>query len=182
MVVGFPVAEFGSVAGYNRRNLGAGWLATQVFYQIKIIPICIATAATIPCMEVADLYRFLKPLHIVLVLASGALFGARGFAVLSGRRWGMAPRVRYLSYGVDTLLLLAGVSLWWLLGLNPLRDAWLGSKLGLLLLYIVLGSLALKRARGHTLRRLCFVAALACFGFMLTVARLHHPGGIFAVL
>lgn len=132
-------------------------------------------------METADLYGLLKPLHIALVLASGALFLARGLVVLTGRGWGMAPRVRHLSYGLDTLLLLAGVSLWGLLGLNPLRDAWLGSKLALLLLYIVLGSLALKRAPSPGLRWRCFVAALACYGFMLTVARLHHPAGIFAV-
>lgn len=133
-------------------------------------------------METADLYRLLKPLHIALVLASGTLFLARGLAVLTGLGWGMAPGVRRFSYGLDTLLLLAGLSLWWLLGLHPLRDVWLGTKLGLLVLYIVLGSLALKRARNRPLRWLCFVAALGCFGFMLTVARLHHPAGIFAAL
>lgn len=128
-------------------------------------------------MELADLYRFLKPLHITLVLASGVLFLARGLAVLSGRRWGMVPRVRHLSYGVDTLLLLAGVSLSWLLGLNPMRHAWLGTKLGLLVLYIVLGSLALKRARSRVGRWLSFSVAVAIFLFMLSVARWHHPLG-----
>jgi len=127
-----------------------------------------------------DGYTFLKPLHIGLVLASGALFALRGVAVLSGRRWGMARAVRYASYGLDTALLLAGVSLWLLLDLNPLRELWLGTKLGLLLLYIVLGSLALKRARSRKLRLICFLAALACYAFMLSVARFHHPLGLFA--
>lgn len=133
-------------------------------------------------MEPADLYFALKTTHITLVLASGALFLARGIGGLMGRGWGMSARVRFLSYGLDTLLLLAGVSLWFLLDLNPLRDAWLGSKLGLLLLYIVLGSLALKRAPSPGLRGLSFVAALACFGLMLSVARLHHPWGFFSTL
>jgi len=49
-----------------------------------------------------------------------------------------------------------------------------------LLVYIVLGTLALKRARTTRMRLLCFVAAVLCFGFMLTVARAHHPLGLFA--
>jgi len=131
-------------------------------------------------MTWTDSYVYLKLLHISLVLASGALFAWRGVAVLSGRSWGMARSVRYASYGLDTALLLAGVGLWLMLGLNPLREWWLGTKLGLLLLYIVLGSLALKRARSRRMRLACFVAALACYAFMLSVARFHHPLGLFA--
>lgn len=127
-----------------------------------------------------DSYVYLKPLHIGLVLASGALFMFRGVAVLSGRSWGMTRGVRYASYGLDTVLLLAGVGLWLMLGLNPLRESWLGTKLGLLLLYIVLGSLALKRARSQRLRVVFFLASLACYAFMLSVARFHHPLGVFA--
>jgi uncharacterized membrane protein SirB2 len=130
----------------------------------------------------ADSYLWLKPLHIALVLASGSLFAVRGLAVLGGRSWPMARGVRHASYGLDTLLLLAGGSLWALLGLNPLHTSWLGTKLALLLLYIVLGSLALKRARGRAARMACFLAALTCYAFMLSVARAHHPLGLFAAV
>lgn len=138
------------------------------------------------CKEVQNLAMFsecyvpLKTLHITLVLASGALFTLRGVAGLSGRGWGMAQGVRRLSYALDTLLLLAGVGLWLLLSLNPLQQTWLGVKLLLLLLYIALGSLALKRARSPRGRMLSFVATLCCYGFMLTVARAHHPLGWWA--
>ena len=127
-----------------------------------------------------ELYVHLKPLHIGLVLCSGGLFASRGLAALLGAVWPMAAPVRYASYVLDTCLLLAGLSLWWMLGLNPLRELWLGTKLGLLLCYIVLGSLALKRARRRPLRWACWLAALVCYAFMLSVARYHHPLGWWA--
>ena len=47
----------------------------------------------------------------------------------------------------------------------------------LLLLYIVLGSFALKRARTARAKLLFFLASLLCFAFMLTVARAHNALG-----
>lgn len=52
---------------------------------------------------------------------------------------------RYLSVSIDAPLLLAANSLWALLGYHPLQQTWLGLKLVLLVVYIVLGSFALKR-------------------------------------
>ena len=50
-------------------------------------------------------------------------------------------------------------------------------KLTLLVLYIVLGSLALKRGRSGRMRALCFAAALAVFAGMVGIARTHQPLG-----
>lgn len=114
---------------------------------------------------------------MVLVVTSGALFAVRGLAVLARQSWPMQRPWRWLSYGVDTLLLTAGVLLWTLLQLNPVHDTWLGSKLLLLLGYIALGSLALKRGRTPGVRSLAFVAACSVYLFMGTVAVSHHPLG-----
>lgn len=122
-------------------------------------------------------YGELKTLHVLLVLGSGMLFALRGVGVLAGQSWPMKGAVRHASYGVDTLLLCAGLSLWLMLGLNPLEQTWLGAKLVLLLVYIVLGSLALKRARTFRMRAVSFGAALACYAFMFSVARTHNPWG-----
>jgi uncharacterized membrane protein SirB2 len=70
-------------------------------------------------------------------------------------------------------LLAAGAALWSLLSLDPLRDAWLGMKLLLLVFYVVLGTLALKRASAPA-----YGAAIACFLFMVSVAIAHHPLGV----
>jgi uncharacterized membrane protein SirB2 len=105
------------------------------------------------------------------------LFAARGVAVLFGQAWPMLPAVRRASVLIDTALLAGGLGLWWTLHLNPLRDAWLGTKLLLLLAYIVLGSFALRRAPTRRARALCFAAALACVGWLVSVALAHHPAG-----
>ena len=46
--------------------------------------------------------------------------------------------------------------------------------------FIVLGSIALKRGRTKQIRVAAFVAALATIGYLVSVARAHHPLGIFA--
>jgi uncharacterized membrane protein SirB2 len=94
----------------------------------------------------------------------------------------MAPGLRRLSYAIDTALLGAALLLLAILDLNPFVVPWLGTKIGLLLLYIVLGSLALKRAPTRRLRAASLVAALLCFGFMVSVALAHNPFGILAGL
>lgn len=122
-------------------------------------------------------YSPLKLTHIGLVLVSGGLFALRGALVLAGQNWAMARPWRLLSYGIDTLLLTAGVTLWILLSLNPVASPWLGVKLLLLVLYIVLGSLALKRARAPAARRASYAGALMVYLFMVSVANSHHPLG-----
>ena len=77
------------------------------------------------------------------------------------------------SYVIDTGLLAAGATLWATLSLNPLMHLWLGAKLCLLLVYVALGSMALKRARTPVVRQTCFVAALTIYGFMASVAYVH---------
>lgn len=128
-------------------------------------------------MDAAALYLPLKHIHIALVTASGTLFALRGAAVWAGQGWPMQALWRRLSMGIDTLLLLAGASLWTLLQLHPVASPWLGVKLLLLLVYIVLGSIALKRGRTPAVKRAAYLAALAVLLFMVTVARSHHPLG-----
>ena len=127
-----------------------------------------------------DHYITIRNSHIGFVCASGALFAARGLGVLAGAAWPMEAWVRRLSVAVDVLLLAAGLTLWTLLGLNPAREHWLGAKLVLLLFYIVLGSLALKRAHTRRHKALFFMLALALFGFMVTIALKHNPAGLLA--
>jgi len=128
-------------------------------------------------MTLAEFYPQIKAAHVALVAFSGALFAARGAAVLGGRAWPMKPGLRVASVAIDTLLLAVGVMLWYHLSLQPLRDAWLGSKLFLLVLYVALGTLALKRRRAWA-----YLAAMACFGLMVSIALAHHPLGILKAL
>ena len=129
---------------------------------------------------VAAIYPWLLPLHITLVTLSVSLFAVRGVGVLGGHAWPMAGWARGLAPVLDSLLLLAGASLWWLRQLNPTQDHWLLAKLVLLIVYIVLGTLALRRAPTRLAKAVCWLAALMVVGFMASIALTHHPLGLFA--
>lgn len=128
-------------------------------------------------MDLGTIYLPLKHTHVTLVTLSLSFFAVRGFGVLAGGRWPLRPVLRRATMAIDTLLLASGAGLWALLGLNPVQQTWLGTKLLLLLLYIVLGTLALKRGRNARVRAAAFVAALACAGAMVGIALAHHPLG-----
>ena len=64
----------------------------------------------------------------------------------------------------------------------PFVHAWLTVKVSLLVVYVVLGSYALKRGATRAVRGWSFVAALAVYGFIISVARAHDPRGVFALL
>ena len=133
-------------------------------------------------MNLAAWYPWIKQAHIGLVAASGALFALRALSLLAGARWPMRPAARVSSVAVDTLLLVAGAVLWALLRLDPLRDQWLGAKLALLVVYVLLGTWALKRARSSAQRVLSFAAALIVFATMVSVAVMRRPLGLWAGL
>ena len=126
------------------------------------------------------LYPALLHLHRACVTASIALFVARGLGVAALRAWPMQARWRWLSVAIDVPLLAAGVGLWTLLGYHPLQQTWLGLKLALLVVYIVLGSFALKRGRTRVQRLLFFAAALAVVLLMVGIALARHPAGWWA--
>ncbi len=125
-------------------------------------------------------YSHIRTVHIGAVLASGALFTLRGLAINGfGSKWPMLAPVRYASYAIDTILLLAALTLVVVSRQYPFVHTWLTVKVLLVIGYIVLGSFALKRGKSPTARWICFVAALTLFGFIVTVARTHDPLGLF---
>jgi uncharacterized membrane protein SirB2 len=125
----------------------------------------------------ASAYPLALGAHVALVIASVSLFATRGIGVLARQTWPMRATWRRASVLIDVGLLSAGSTLWYLLQFNPWHDLWLGAKLLLLLVYVVLGSFALKRARTRASKAVCFVAALACVAFMASIALRHHPLG-----
>ena len=126
------------------------------------------------------LYPALLHLHRACVSASIALFVARGLGVMAQQAWPLQHVWRYLSVAIDVPLLLAGAGLWALLGLHPLQQTWLGAKLVLLVVYIVLGSFALKRGRTRGQRAAFFAAALAVVLSMVGIALARQPAGWWA--
>lgn len=124
-----------------------------------------------------EFYPQIKLLHVAAVIASGGLFLLRGVAVQGGAGWAMLAPVRYLSYGIDIVLLSAALMLVAVLPAAVFANGWLWCKLALLAVYVALGTFALKRGRTPAVRRSCFGAALLVYGTMFAIARAHHPLG-----
>lgn len=57
-----------------------------------------------------------------------------------------------------------------ILQVSPLDSHWLLAKITGLLVYIVLGAVALTYGRGKLLKRICFMLALAVFAYVVAVA------------
>lgn len=125
-----------------------------------------------------EFYPQIKWVHIMAVLCSGSLFLLRGLLVQSGKSGiAMAAPVRYLSYSIDTILLTAALMLLTILPHALFANGWLTTKLMLLVMYVLLGTFALKRGRSQRVRVVCYVAALTTFGVMFGIARMHDPWG-----
>ncbi len=117
-------------------------------------------------------YLEMLQLHVALVAASGLLFLLRGGGSLAGAEWPLDGRLRTLGFAFDFLISLTGLSLWYLLGLDPINQPWLGAKLLLLGGFIGLANLCL-RAQELLLRLLGYAGALGCFGLMLWLSYTH---------
>ncbi|MGA7298299.1 MAG: SirB2 family protein [Rhodanobacteraceae bacterium] len=126
----------------------------------------------------AEHYIQLRMLHVASVAISGTLFALRGLLIQSGHcRLAQSAAVRYLSYGIDTVLLASALLLVAILPWAMFSNGWLVIKLALLVVYVLLGTFALKRGRTRRVRRVCYVAALATFVLMVGVAIAHQPLG-----
>jgi uncharacterized membrane protein SirB2 len=133
-------------------------------------------------IRMIEFYPQIKFVHILCVILSGSLFAVRGTLVLAGSNYGNHALLRWLSYAIDTTLLTAALMLVTILHQYPFVQAWLTVKVLLLVVYIVLGALALRRAPRHAQRLACFVGALAVYLFMVSIAYAHHPLGVFWLL
>ena len=122
-------------------------------------------------------YPQIKLVHIAAVSASGAFFALRALGLLAGMRWPRMAPVRYLSYTIDTTLLTAAMMLLTILPWAMFGNGWLGTKLVLLVAYVVLGSLALKRGRNLRVRAWCYGAAVLVYLAIIGIARAHDPLG-----
>jgi uncharacterized membrane protein SirB2 len=124
-----------------------------------------------------EFYPQIRAVHVTAVMTSGALFAFRGLGILAGQSWPQTAPVRWSSYSIDSVLLTAALMLVAMLPRAMFANGWLVSKLVLLVLYVVAGSMALKRSRTSRGRALWFALAVLLYAGMFGIARMHHPLG-----
>lgn len=115
-------------------------------------------------------YIALKHLHVTFVALSGLFFLLRGFWMFAGSGMLQQRWVRIVPHIVDTLLLLTALIMVFKSGQYPFVQNWLTAKVLALVVYIVLGTIALKRGRTQSVRIGAFMAAVMTFAYILAVA------------
>lgn len=128
------------------------------------------------------MYVLVKYVHVISVTLSLAGFFLRGLLMmrdspLLGARW-----VKVLPHINDTVLLIAALSLAAMSGQYPFVVGWVTAKVLGVIAYIILGALALREASTRTMRIICWLASLAVFGWIVSVALTRQPLGFLAVL
>ena len=125
-------------------------------------------------------YAAIKQVHVTAAGLSLALFVLRGaWRAVSPER--LAARwVRIVPHVIDTVLLASALWLAWQVGSGA--APWITAKVAALVAYVVLGTIALKRGRTPAIRAGAFFAALATFGYIVSVAFTKSPWGALARL
>ncbi|XKF16142.1 SirB2 family protein [Halomonas sp. BLK-85] len=122
----------------------------------------------------ADHYLLIKHGHMTAAYLSLAFFILR--AVWSVREMPIlkAPWVRVIPHIIDTALLTLGVLLAVTLNFWPL-PGWLSAKIVVLVIYILLGTVAIKRGRTPMIRAGFAIAAVGVFVYILGAAIQRSP-------
>lgn len=122
------------------------------------------------------MYAALKLVHVGAVVLSGAGFVLR-YALSASGRLPVRGWPRIAPHAVDTVLLASALALAWVGGFRPLEVPWLEAKLVGLVVYIVAGTIALKRGRTAGTRAAAFVAAIGAYAYIVSVALSKDPLG-----
>ena len=119
----------------------------------------------------------IKTIHVLTALISVSLFILRGLGHFCDARFMRRRWVRIVPHVNDTILLFSAALLTVQIGQYPFMVGWLTAKLVALVVYILLGMVALKWARTLPLQISAWFAALAVFAYIVSVAISRQPQG-----
>jgi uncharacterized membrane protein SirB2 len=111
--------------------------------------------------------------HVSCAIISLSFFIVRGIWMILDNAMLQRPLIRVLPHVIDTMLLVSAVSLTLILEQYPFINGWLTAKLCALILYIILGTIALKRGRTKFIRIGAFGASIFVFAIIVGVALSH---------
>ncbi|MEN3373216.1 SirB2 family protein [Dechloromonas sp. ZS-1] len=121
-------------------------------------------------------YLAIKHLHVTCVILSGLGFAVRAWWMLQESLRLQHRLTRVLPHLIDSTLLASALTLAWMSGQYPFVQGWLTAKVLGLLVYIVCGSMALKRARSRAARGRWLLAALFAYAYIVLTALTRNPG------
>ena len=122
-------------------------------------------------------YFLIKHIHMTAAGLSLLLFIIRAYWSVTGSALLQKKAVKIVPHCVDTVLLVAGVILAAMIG--P-EQPWILAKIVLLLVYIGVGTIAIKRGRTPGQRAVAALVAVAIFAYIVGIALSHNPLSWFA--
>ena len=121
------------------------------------------------------LYLILKYTHVLAAVTTISGFVLRGYWMLIESEKLQHPVTRVAPHIIDTVFLLAGVGLIWMLRLEPLQQPWLLAKFTGLIVYVLLGAVAIRRGPTKQIRTIALAGAVAVFAYIVGVALTRSP-------
>lgn len=115
-------------------------------------------------------YFIVKQLHMSAATLSIILFITRAFWSVTGNALLQRRIVKILPHVIDTVLLVCGVILAAMIGPN---QPWILTKIVLLIVYIGVGTIAIKRGKTPGGRATAALIAVAVFAYIVGVAVNH---------
>jgi len=122
-------------------------------------------------------YSLVKQLHMTLALISVGGFVLRWTWRMQQSPLALTRAVRIVPHVVDTLLLISAFAMIALAGQVPVGMAWLSAKIGGLVLYILLGMVAMRSAPVKSRSFPAFIVAILIFCWIFSVAVSKSPLG-----
>ena len=120
-------------------------------------------------------YFTIKLIHLSCVALSFSLFFVRGIWSLQASPMLQQRWVKIAPHIIDSGLFASALMLAIMIGATPFNSPWLLAKIVALLLYIVLGTFAIKRGKTHSIKLLSWLAAQVVFFYIVATAINHNP-------
>lgn len=120
-------------------------------------------------------YATLKIIHITSAIFSYILFTIRGLWMMQASPRLQLRWVKILPHVIDTILLVSAIALVTMIQQYPGISTWLNAKIGGLLLYIMLGMVALRFGKTRKIKTMSWIAAQIVFFYIVLVALTKNP-------
>lgn len=120
-------------------------------------------------------YTALKIIHITSAVFSYILFTIRGLWMMQSSPRLQLRWVKIIPHVIDTILLVSAIALVTIIQQYPGISTWLNAKIGGLLLYIMLGMVALRFGKTRKIKTMSWIAAQIVFFYIVLVALTKNP-------
>ena len=121
------------------------------------------------------MYAYLKLLHVTLAIVSVSGFMRRAWWSVNESPLLKTRFARIAPHVVDTFFLLAGIAMIWIASLPVLSTPWLLAKFAGLVVYVLVGTVAIKRGKTREIRLMASILAVGVFAWVVGISIRKSP-------